>query len=169
MTIVSFADFKRYIRTEAVGGSDDLAMKAAHLAAEQGVADYCNRQIALVGAESARTFRASNLSLQMIDDCVSVTSVELGGTTLAATDWEAEHTEPGMPIVCLRRLFGRWTQDSGESALVVVAPWGWAAFPEPIRTSVFLLGKEIADGRDGDVKERSIVARLLGPYRLLNV
>lgn len=183
MPIVTLASLKDYARNE-LGTADDVAIQAALDAAHYSAYDYAGRQFELAGAASARTFVPTSWHILEISDCTSITSVVNNGTTVAASDYQAEpvggRSDSGatVPFTRLRMLTGAWYCWNGQASVTVTATWGWAAAPAAAVEAVKILAKDILHQRDNRsgvagfsefgavrVRQNPYVAMLLDPLR----
>lgn len=151
---VTVTEFKDYCRNE-LPTADDAFLSDALDTAEAMLDNACGRRFEIAAGSSARLFIPDGTSLLSIDDCTSVTSVTENGAVIPAANYQLEplnNLSPAgatVPYDTVRRLSALpWYTDSGRATVSVVAAWGWAAIPAPIKQSCMILGKDIAANRD---------------------
>lgn len=155
MTIISLAVFEDYIRTE-IGAQDTQHNQSALSAAEAAINNACQRQFALAGAASPRSFAPTGDSDTLpIDDCTSITSVVENGTAVSASNYQAEPLNSlsasgeTVPFDQLRKLGGIWYPlYHGQATVVVTATWGWASIPYIVVEACKLTGKALIELRN---------------------
>jgi hypothetical protein len=158
MAVVSSAEFASYVN-ERDDGTDNAELTIALDAAELAVNDYCNRQIALATAVSARLYAAPPHELLRVHDCTSITSITVGGSVLTSSQWQAEplnqitFSGEARPIEQVRLLDGPWSSLSGASnaraaVVSVVAAWGWSSIPKRVKLATLMVGADLYAGRD---------------------
>jgi len=146
---VSLAQFKDYTRNE-LQAVDDATLQAALDAAEEAVNAYCQRNFAVAGAASARSYSPYTFgtSTLFIHDCTSISSVTEWGQTVTTDQYIAEPYAPSLtgvqkPYDRLTRYRTWWTWDYGKPQIVVTATWGWAATPARVVEATKILAKDI--------------------------
>jgi len=153
MAICTLVQFKDFLRNE-LGTLDDSAIQAALDAAHYSAYDYLGRSLEPAGVASARSFVPLSYDVLNIDDCTSITSVVNNGTTVAASDYQAEPvgnrsgSMATVPFTRLRMLTGAWYVWNGQASVVVTATWGWASAPTAAVEAVKILAKDILMQRD---------------------
>ncbi|NDC95361.1 hypothetical protein EBZ38_12490, partial [bacterium] len=148
MPICDLATLKSYARNE-LGSADDAVIQAALDAAHYSAYNYIGRSLEPAGAASARSFVPLSWRILNIDDCTSITSVVNNGTTVAASDYQAEpvgnrsDSMATVPFTRLRMLTGAWYCWNGQASVTVTATWGWASAPAAAVEAVKILAKDI--------------------------
>ena len=184
MSIVTAEAVESYYRSEIT--ADRALVEVACLAVTSVIEQMCQRQFAVAGSATARTYvpRPQSTVLR-IHDCTSVTTVvENSATLTAGTGYQAEPVQTvswageTTPYTQLRRLGGTWYTYEGTGTVVVTAAWGWAAIPDAVTQAAYIGVKEILDAREvrfgiaavtefgpTRVRQNPMVAQLLAPYR----
>jgi hypothetical protein len=151
---VTLSEFKDYCRNE-LPTADDAFLTTALDTAETMLDNACGRRFEIATASSPRLYIPDGTSLLSIDDCTSVTSVTENGAVIPAITYQLEplnNLSPAgsvVPYDTIRRMADLpWYTDYGRATVSVVASWGWAAIPVPIKQSCLILGKDIAANRD---------------------
>lgn len=155
-TLVDIDDFKNYVRDQV--STDDATTQAALDAATVMVADFCQRDFALAGTATARSYTppTSDTQVLRIHDCTTITSVVEDGATLSAGAYQAEPVNlvswSGLtrPIEQLRRYGTPWFYNQGRSTVVVTATWGWSAVPASVVDATKIIAKDILVQRNNN-------------------
>lgn len=187
MAIVTLSTFKAYARNE-LGTADDTSIQAALDAAHYSAYQYCARSFEVASVTpSVRYYPGNDTRLLRIHDCTTITSVTIDGSTVGATEYEAQPVNRvdwagnARPIEQLLRYQYTWDidqTDPGRANVAVTATWGWAAAPAPAIEAVKVLAKDILHQRDNRsgvagfgefgavrVRQNPYVAMLLDPLR----
>ena len=152
--IVDLASLKTYLRNEGVA-YDDQGLVNAELTAEVLLADITGRTWNVAtGTPSARLYVPRGDDVLRIHDCVSVTSVVAGTSSISSTAYQLEPvnqlTWSGQyrPYEQIRMIYGFWYQYGRKATISVTADWGWSAFPSPIVEAAKVLTKDVLAHRD---------------------
>lgn len=144
--------WQAWARDKVTAGTDEIG--AAILSAQQHLDNACVRRFELADASSARVFAPDRPQVLIVDDCTTITSIVDNGTTLSASDYQAEplnNLSPAgetVPFHKVRRLTGCWYQDCGKAPVTVTATWGWQAIPYPIVEACKIVTKAVLEVRD---------------------
>lgn len=180
-------------RLEIEGTELDARLTAAVLAASEDIETYCNRQFNKVASPVQRKYRAVSDVDVFVDDfhtttglAVSIVERERGSSTttaLTASDFEERPDNSdregclGFPYWQLKNYSLTDFPDREDGYVLVTAAWGWAAVPDAIVESCYILAEEYFKMKDAPfgvqnwgefgpmrVGENRVVKRLLDRY-----
>lgn len=160
---ISSSDFKTRFGITTTG--DDTRIAAHCTAASRQVDSICGRQFG-PGSATTRTFRPDSLRLVRIDDCHTITAVEIDtgddGTYATELTAGADYTslplngvgpngQTGWPVTQLE-LSGRTYRlpmwNARPNSVRVAATFGWAAIPNDVIEATYLLAHRLYYERD---------------------
>ena len=174
MSIVTLATFKDYARNE-IASADDVVLQACIDSGSALVNDYCARNFVLASAASDRHYSPTRAgqSVLRIHDCVTVNTVTVMSSALAATTYQAEPLDAitmsgdPRPTEQLRSFYYPWLYDYGRAWIVVNATWGWpgSTLPTQVTEAALITARDIYINRNAPVDLSDMAKMLLNPYR----
>ncbi len=154
---VTVAEFENYLGVSS--GWETAMLERALVAAEAKVDQFCGRSFLNTGDDTARTFRAVSPGLCVVDDVISILSVETttGGRSGTWVNFDLDnvvqetHGDAFAPVQMLRADWGYFPV--GPRSWVRVTPnvgsgWGWDRVPDAVPAAVMLQAAKIYTRKD---------------------
>ncbi len=163
---VSLDEFKRWVRGAHPNVAvDDVEFGLALDSATQEIRGHCGRDFNRDTSASARSFHCTNPLVARVDDFHTTTGLivktdddddgTFETTWTITTDFVLEPTDgrvdglDGFPYWRIVAVGSRSFPTSGRRPrLQVTAQWGWAAIPDPVRRSTFVVGHAAYEDRN---------------------
>lgn len=180
---VTLAELKEYVGINATTDLKDEVLQWALGSATQEINNCCEREFNKSDDALPRTFRASHRWYLDVDDFYTVDGLTVNGVAYNPDHYDLlpangfRNGVPGWPFNSLEVVGGGYTF-SQSSVVTVVAHWGWAQVPDPIRQACFMMAAKnykLADAPTGvagfgefgvvRVREMPDITNKLRPYK----
>lgn len=154
-------ELKSYMGIEI--DSYDVQIEDAISSASREVEDYCHRQFNDSGAVSARIFRPAGPRGVVVDDFSTAVGLIIqtddDGDGVFETTWDPadyelsplggiRNAQTGWPYWRIRATGAKRFHYNRRSNVQVTARWGWAAVPDPVKQSVYILASDTFQLKD---------------------
>lgn len=159
-SLPSVEDLADYLRVVETAVDDYDVLDGVRLYTQSLIRKVTGRTWTVAsGSASTRVYapRAVGQDLIRIHDCVTVTSVTNDGVTVPAwmtaggyqleplngLDWAGETR----PYEGIRYIGNAWTFDRFRATVAVTADWGWAALPDQVVRTHYVIAKDVWEFR----------------------